>query len=433
MTRLQRILLRQSELRTELASLLDMETRSEEQEERRESIVTELRGIERDIRDARMVEPETREEETETGDPAAAELIELRSRFRIGRVLGGHLGRNAIDGVEAEYCAERDVPLGDVPVDVFERRNAAVGSGLAFADGSPAGGIETRAVSPSTALSGVGTVQAPIVPAIFARSIAAFLGIDMPSAGVGDQAYPVLSSNLTADVKAKDAAGPETAADVSITSAEPRGITGAFRFRLEDAARLAGLEDALRQNLSDVLSDQVDNQALNGSGTGDGKINGLLNRLGAATAPAKAEFVWADWNNLFADSVDGIFSVDMEGVRALVGEESFRLAAKAFRANESNESAAAYLARIAGGLRASTRLPAPDSSTKLQSGVVRRMNPAGDRVAVMPVWDSIQIRDVYSGASNRQVVVTASMLVGDVVVLRTQAFRHVAIRTATIS
>ena len=62
--------------------------------------------------------------------------------------------------------------------------------------------------------------------------------------------------------------------------AQPRRVVGAFRFTREDAARLKGLEAALRQNIEMVLSDAVDDQAINGSGSGDGTLNGLLNILG---------------------------------------------------------------------------------------------------------------------------------------------------------
>lgn len=422
MTRLQRVLLQQSELRTELASLLDLETRSEEQEGRRDTIVAELRSLERDIRDARLAEPETREEETETTDGESRELLELRSRFRVANVIGAHMGRGRIDGAEAELCSELGVPAGEIPVSIFERRSPHVGTVVRTADDRIQ--LEMRAVSPSTALTNVGRTQAPIVPRIFDRSVAGFLGIEMPSAGVGDQAFPILSSDLTATVQAKDAAGPETAADVKITTAEPRGITGSFRFRLEDSARLMGLEDALRTNLAAVLSDQVDNQALNGSGSGDGKINGLLKILGDPSAAEGGKLAdWPVFNKSFADAVDGLFAVNQMGVRGLVGPSTYSLMQTEFRANESNESASAYLDRVAGGVRVSRRFPAV--ATKKERAILRRTNPAGDRLAVMPVWDSIQIRDIYSGASKRQVVVTASMLVGDVVVLRTGAYKAV--------
>ena len=50
-----------------------------------------------------------------------------------------------------------------------------------------------------------------------------------------------------------------------------------------------------------------------------------------------------------------------------------------------------------------------------QAAIVRRANPAGDRVAVMPAWTGIElIRDNITAAGKGEIVITALMLVGDV-------------------
>lgn len=107
MTRLQKLLLRQSELRTELGELLDLETRSGDQESRRGVIVGELRGMERDIRDARLAEPEpeTRFQARSDTDPEERERLELRSAFRVGNVVAAMIGNRPLVGREAEYLA----------------------------------------------------------------------------------------------------------------------------------------------------------------------------------------------------------------------------------------------------------------------------------------------------------------------------------------
>ena len=82
-----------------------------------------------------------------------------------------------------------------------------------------------------------------------------------------------------------------------------------------------------------------------------------------------------------------------------------------------------------GGVRTSRRIGAPASN--VQQAIIRRANPAGDRVAVMPVWQGLElIRDPYTGAGKGEVVVTAMMLVGDVVVLRSGAFVQDSYRLA---
>ena len=95
--------------------------------------------------------------------------------------------------------------------------------------------------------------------------------------------------------------------------------------------------------------------------------------------------------------------------------------AGAFRANEDSMTAEGWLSTRTGGVRTSRRISAPAGN--IQQAIVRRANPAGDRVAVMPVWEGLQlIRDPYTAAGKGEIVVTGLMLVGDVIVLRDGAF-----------
>ena len=309
---------------------------------------------------------------------------------------------------------------GAVPLELFEVRR------------SDTGDPERRAVTPAPAttdenLSG-------IVPAIFDRSAASWLGIEMPTVPVGDAGYPVLSTSLTGSVVAESAEAPETAGAFTVSMASPRRISGAFKFTVEDAARLNGMESALRQNIGSVLSDELDKQAINGSGTGDGTVNGLLNILADPAAPAANAETFARYVSAAAGHVDGLFAVELAGVRQLVGVQTYGHMAGTFRANEDATMAEAWLMQRTGGVRTSRRIAAPPDSgdaANIQNAIIRRSNPAGDRVAVMPVWEGLQmIRDPYTGARKGEVGLTALMLVGDVIVLRGGAFVQGAYRLA---
>ena len=82
-----------------------------------------------------------------------------------------------------------------------------------------------------------------------------------------------------------------------------------------------------------------------------------------------------------------------------------------------------------GGVRTSRRIAA--AAGNIQQAIVRRANPAGDRVAVMPVWEGLQlIRDPFTAARKGEVTVTGLMLVGDVIVLRGGAFVQDSYRLA---
>ena len=315
-----------------------------------------------------------------------------------------------LDGAEAEVSAAFGCS-GKVPLEMFER-----------------GAVEDRVVTPSPTTADQ-VIARPIVPGIFQRSAAAWLGIDMPSVPAGDAGYITLGTSVTASPEAKSADADQTAGAFVVTTAQPRRLTGSIKLTVEDAARIAGMEDSLTMNLGSVMDDALDDRAINGSGTGDGTINGLLNRLSDPGGPGSGQETFARYVSAIGSHVDGIFAVDLAGVRVLVGPQTYRHAVSVFRASESAMTAEGWARDRTGGLRVSARIAAPASN--IQQAIVRRDNPQGDTVAVMPVWQGLQlIRDPYSQASKGQTIVTAVMLVGDVVVLRDGAFVQDSFRLA---
>ena len=339
-----------------------------------------------------------------TVDGAERERRELRSRSRLGRWFEAAISGRNVSGAEAEVATAYGCPEA-IPLEMFERRAS--------------GQTETRAVTPVP--STVDENLAPIVPALFDRSAAAWLGVEMPTVATGDAGYPVLSTSLTGGPKAKSATAAETAGAFTVTMSQPRRITGALRFTREDAARLSGMEEALRMNVESVLSDALDNQAINGSGTGDGTINGLRAILGDAAAPAANAETFARYVAAAASHVDGLHAVDLSGMRQLVGVTTYGHMASAFRANEDSMTAEGWLMDRTGGVRTSRRIPA--AASNIQQAIVRRANPAGDRASVMPAWGGIElIRDNITGAGKGEIVITALMLVGDVILLRSGCF-----------
>ena len=69
--------------------------------------------------------------------------------------------------------------------------------------------------------TGTGTTVAPIQPAIFARSIAPMLGIDMPAVGSGAYSTLTVTTALTAAVKAKGGAQGIDRGDAHRRDGEP--------------------------------------------------------------------------------------------------------------------------------------------------------------------------------------------------------------------
>ncbi len=419
MTTAQRLALRLSEIRQRLNELSGRDSLTEAETEEMRKLSAEYPQTEERHR-AAIIAEDAADADPGDGDPGDAEdreRRELRARSRLSAYVGAALDGVPVQGAEAEYSASAGCP-GAVPLELFARRSETRRNGT-----DP----EARAVTPAPSTTDENL--AGIVPAIFDRSAAAWLGIEMPTVPVGDAGYPVLSTSLKGGVVARSSEAPEDAGAFTVSMAQPRRISGAFRFTVEDAARLSGMEAALRANIGSVLSDELDNQAINGSGSGDGTLNGLLAIMDDPAAPAANAETFARYVAAAAGHVDGLFAVDLGGIRQLVGVQTYGHMAAGFRADEDSTTAEGWLMDRTGGVRTSRRIAAPAGN--IQQAIVRRSNPMGDRVAVMPTWEGVQmIRDPYSNARKGEVALTALMLVGDVIVLRDGAFVQDSYRLA---
>ena len=74
----------------------------------------------------------------------------------------------------------------------------------------------------------VGHSQQPIIPGVFPQACAAFLGVDMPTVGVGEPVFPVLTQNADAHTPAENAAAAETTGSFSADVLSPARIQASF-------------------------------------------------------------------------------------------------------------------------------------------------------------------------------------------------------------
>ena len=411
----QRLELRASEIRQRLNEITGLEGESLTAEIREESdrLVAEFRDTETRRRAALV--SESSEAETTAGAPVdgeARERRELMGRARVGRFAAAALRGVAVDGVEAETASAFACP-GLVPLELLAERRATA---LA---------VEHRAITaaPDT---GTAVTAAAIMPAVFDRGAAAFLGIEMPTVAAGTAAYPVLTQSVTAAARAKSAAAPETAGTITPYIVKPRRITGAFRIAREDEAMLPDLESALRDNLGSVLTDAVDAQVVAGDNQAP-NLNGINTQLTAATAPGATAETFDTYVAAAASHVDGLYAVSLSDIRLLLGPHTYRHAASIFRGANGETAAASYLAGQLGGLRASRRIA--DPSSNIQAAIVRRSAPG--RVAVAPIWQGVElIRDPFTAAGEGETILTALLLMGGVAILRPAAFVQDSFRLA---
>ncbi len=384
MTDLQKAQLRASEIRQKLAELGAVGDLSDEQRSEIDTLRTEYGDVERRVQALTIADDkplETREtpETVETRDP---KLVDLEQRADVGALFGAVLEHRVSDGAMAELQQHYKLAPNQVPLSLL--RDAA---------------LETRAVTPAP--GDVGQNQAAILPYVFPQSVGAFLGVDMPTVGVGEAVYPVLTSELSVKTPAENAAAAETTGAFSADVLSPSRLQAAFFYSREDRARFAGMDMALRQNLSDGLAVALDKEIIAGT-------NGLLTGTNLANHNASAVTTYADYRSEFAyGRVDGRFAGDVSDIRVVMGAATYGHAAAQFRSNNAGDRAALEdLIDATSGVRVSAHVPSVANSK--QNAIVR-LGMRADMVA--PVWEGVTlIPDEITKAANGQIVVTAVML-----------------------
>ena len=379
----------------------------------------ELPGLEQRWQAAVQAEPP--EETRVLGDmtPEQRERVELRSRASLGNYLMAAAQGRAPSGAEHELAAAAEVSSGGIPIELWDVREPE----------------ETRAITPAP--STVGVNLDTIRPAVFARSIAPMLGIEMPRVMSGTYASATITTSQTAEAKAKSAAIAATAGALTVTTATPKRVSARLELTLEDIAAVGqqNFESILRQNLSLALSAELDNQAINGNGTAP-NLTGMFQRLTAPSDPGSI----ADFDAFaaaHAGGVDGLWAQTIADVSIVVGTATYVLASSTFQSatNYKGElSASAYAMANTGGFWTNSRMPAADST--IQQAILYRkgrMMEGGSgamRTAVCPHWGEIGVDDIYSGAAKGQRFFTLSVLLGDVIVVQPAAYSQIAFKVA---
>ncbi len=271
----------------------------------------------------------------------------------------------------------------------------------------------------------VGASQAPILGRVFARTAGAFLGVDMPSVSIGEATFPVLSTGASVATLAKGAESSAAAGAFEVTTLDPRRVQARFKIRVEDLARLRGMEEALRADLREAIGDALDKAIINADGTAPA-VQGFLANLTDPSAPGAAVATWSDFIKAAASGVDGKFAQSLQDVRVVVGPATYQVAASVLDSTGS-PTASDYLISRSGGFRASDNLPAPDAS--VQAALLHKAGAGGGN-AVMPIWEGVQvIRDVFSASETGEVILSAIALYS-FRVLRADAYAQLAFRVA---
>ena len=377
MTPHQKLILRSSEIRTRLNELGGIDDQTDETRKEIETLSAEYKDVEVRSQALMLAEDKPTEITTKFKDGEDRELRELADKANMGMIMENMIEQRASSGAEKEIQEHFKLAGNQIPLIM----------------------LESRAVTPAPAT--VGATQATPIPGVFPDSAAAFMGIDMPTVGVGKQIYPVLATNATVGTPAENAEQAETTGSFTAVIMSPARLQASFFWSREDAASFSGLEESLRMNLSDALSDGLDKQIVNGS-------KGLLNGTNLPNHNVSAVTSYALYRSQFGyGRVDGKYASNVGDLKILMGSDTYGHAAGVFRSDNAGDRAALEdLQAVTGGVRVSAHVPG-EASNK-QNNVIRL---GMRRDAVAAIWTGITlIPDEVTLAKKGQIQVTAVML-----------------------
>ena len=308
--------------------------------------------------------------------PETREWADLNGKFDLGEMFTNVMEHRASAGAIAEVQSERGLGGNDIPTEML---------------------MEKRAVTPAP--GDVGQSQSEITGFVFPQSVAAFLAIPSPVVPVGDATFPVLTSDPAAGTPAENGAQSETTGAFTADVLTPGRIQASFFWSREDAARMAGMGDALREALQGGIADKLDSEIMQGT-------NGLLTGTNLDNHAQAAASTYANYvAELLYARVDGKYAYDLADIRVVMGSDTFGNAATKLP-SAGEENALARIRNDSSGVRVSAHVPAAMNSK--QNAVVR-LGTRRDMVA--PVWGAVTlIPDEITLAGKGQIQLTAVML-----------------------
>ena len=301
MNAVQKLQLKLEERRKDLGKLLDSEERAEDFQDKLLAAKTEIEDAQTEVAAAALAEP-TEVEEHRTNTPEGAELRSLMDGANVGHLFDKILSHGSPDGEIRELQQHYRLEANQFPIQLLSAPRSIDGA-------------EERAVTPAPGK--VDQNQAAILPYVFPDGLAAFLGVDQPTVGVGEQVYPVLTSTLSVKTPAENGEADETTGAFSAQVLSPARLQASFFYSREDRARFAGMDAALRENLSAGLSDGLDDQIISGT-------NGLLTGTVLANNAEAAATTFDQYiTKLGFARVDGRYASSTQELRIVMGSDSY--------------------------------------------------------------------------------------------------------------
>lgn len=391
MTALQRLQLEQSKTRERLNALLGQDELTDDERGELGTLTTRAQQIEVEMRAAIVAEPEPETRETPEGDAETRELRELEQRATVAGFVAAAMSGTPVRGAELEYSQALEMG-GRFPLSMLAPE------------------VEQRATTDAdSAVS-----QAPWLDRLFANTAAMSVGVSMRSVGNGVASYPVTTAGAAGAQRARSEAAADAAWTVGVTEIKPKRNAVRAVFSIEDAARLPGLEDALRRDLGMALTEAIDRAIFVGDAGSQGNAADIVGLntagIGEVTLKQSAKVKGPDTLAAFAGLIDGIHAGGAGDLRvvAAVGANTLWLSTLA---NARDMTIGQFLR--ANGVNFTVRGDIEAATTAGKFGAFVGLGRGIDGAAVAAVWESADlIRDPYSNASEGEVALTLSTLWG---------------------
>ena len=388
MTKIQRLQVRISQLRTDLNALYDVEgTLTEDQNEELTQKRAELLDLDNRYRVALETAPDPQEREKEAQDAdLSADQLEF-ARLEDGVRLAGFLLGNP-SGESLEY-----------------RQETGIGSAIPWVgllDGPERIQLRVDAYSEAPASGTAVNVQA-IIDRITAQLHARRLGVQFPMVPRGTASWQHVTAGVTPKSAAKGAAVDATKWTLTPKTATPKRVQVRVGWRREDAALVVRFEDALRREARNALQESIDQMSINSFGTGTDQINGLIPSL--TTGDDLTDVSVGTLLQAMATVIDGKYASDLKMVRIGLGPQTYRELV-AVLTQIGLPQLAADLSSLISDVGASvfTSAHVPVASASLQDSLTwcGRMDHTA---AVSPVWEDglTSIMDEYTGAAKGEI------------------------------
>ena len=380
---------------------------AEEARNKIEALQTELAGLDTSYRDAVLSEEQADMEAREArNDDGLAdwqkELRRIAKDVTLGDFVHSIMNETELDSRAKEYRSH--VFGDDARADVFPMEFLLVGE---------TDDREQRTAGATTAGRGPAN-QMPIAARVFARGDAEYLGAQMPPAGVGEMAFPVITAGPNPSGAAEGVRVAAAPATITITRLEPKRLPVTYKWGMESSLKMEGLPAAIATDGRMALRDAYD-QAV---------INQFYADLDDPAAPGADIASGLEYLAIVASLVDGKLAYTVEDVRFLVGTDTYVKAASTLIGANSDTVVTDKLP--ASRFRASSRVPAAAGANRIQQNIGFRAMGMGRMQA--PVWRGVQmIRDNVTLADSGETQLTLAMYY-NTEMIRTDAHVQTAFR-----